>query len=118
MQRRLFSSLKFRIHSHGSSNVNEVIREILNFFIYFCYERISHAQNAYRQTKIKKAAFYALKEHLRGKKALIRLFAFLCFLCTFCTFFVPFVLLLGCIFALFAFFEFFVFFVHVKSFRK
>ena len=106
MQRRLFSSPKFRIHSHGSSNVNEVIREILNFLIYFCYERISHAQNAYKRTKIKKAAFYALKEHLRGKKALIRLFAFLGFLWAFCTFcaFCAFAWLRLCTFCIFCVF--------------
>ena len=82
-----------------SSNVNEVIRAVLNslfiyLFIYF-YKKISHAQKApkstksikstkstktqpskstkrYKQTKIKNA----LKKHLRGKKSLIRLFAF------------------------------------------
>ena len=40
-----------------SSNVNEVIRIILNFFF---YEKILHAQQAqkaYKRTKIKKAAF-------------------------------------------------------------
>ena len=60
---------------HVSSNVKEVIRAILNFFFFF-YEKILHAQlaqKAYKQTKIKKAAFYALKKHLKGKKSLISL---------------------------------------------
>ena len=54
-----------------SSNVNEVIRAVLNFF----YEKILHAQNAqnvHKRTKTKKSAFYAHKK---------RLFAYLCFLC-------------------------------------
>ena len=41
---------------------------VSNLFFFF-YEKISRAQkaqNAYRQTKIEKAAFYALKKHLRG----------------------------------------------------
>ena len=64
-----------------SSNVNEVIREVLN--ILFFYEKISQSQkkDAHNQTKIKKAAFYAHKKHLRGKKSIIRLFTILCFLC-------------------------------------
>ena len=44
-----------------SSNVNEVIRTILNSFF---YEKILHAQkaqNAYKQTKIKKTAFVRTK---------------------------------------------------------
>ena len=43
--------------SDNSSNVNEVIRAVLNFFF---YEKISHAQkaqNGYKRTKTKKAAF-------------------------------------------------------------
>ena len=57
-----------------SSNINEVIRAVLNFLLFF-YEKISHtqkeqksnqgkAQNANKRTKIKNA----LKKHLRGKK--------------------------------------------------
>ena len=38
-------------------------------------------KNAYKQTKAKKRYFYAHKNHLKGKKSLIRLFAFLYFLC-------------------------------------
>ena len=57
-----------------SSNINEVIRAILNFFIqnFHTYKK---AQNAYKRTKIKNAP----KKHLRGKQSLIRLFSFLCF---------------------------------------
>ena len=42
-----------------SSNVNEVIRAILNFLISFYKKILSDwkAQNAYKQTKTKKAAF-------------------------------------------------------------
>ena len=43
-----------------SSNGNEVIRAILNLFIFF-YKKISHtqkAQNAYKQTKTKNTAFF------------------------------------------------------------
>ena len=36
--------------------------------------------------KQKRQRFYALKKHLRGKKSLIHLFAFLCFLCAFYAF--------------------------------
>ena len=41
-------------------------------------------KNAYKRTKTKKAVLNALKKHLRGRKLLVRLFAFLCFLCAFC----------------------------------
>ena len=50
-----FSDFEFS----NSSNVNEVIRTVLNFF--FFYKKISHArkaQNAYKRTKIKMAAFF------------------------------------------------------------
>ena len=49
-----------------SSNVNEVITAILNFFICF-YKNISHAQkaqNAYKRTKTKKAAFFMRLESI------------------------------------------------------
>ena len=95
---------------HKSSNINEVIRTVLNPLLFF-YEKISHSPKAkkaqkalkgqkvqkapkvkhrstktqsskstkcYKQTKIKNT----LKKHLRGKKLLILLFAFLCFSCT------------------------------------
>ena len=45
---------------HVSSIVNEGIRALLNLSLFFFYKKISHvqkAQNAYKQTKTKKAAF-------------------------------------------------------------
>ena len=45
-----------------SSNINEVIRAILNFFIQKFHNH-KKAQNAYKRTKIKNAP----KKHLRGK---------------------------------------------------
>ena len=45
-----------------SSNINEVIRAILNFFIQKFHNH-KKAQNAYKQTKIKNA----YKKHLRRK---------------------------------------------------
>ena len=45
-----------------SSNINEVIKAILNFFIWKFHNH-KKAQNAYKQTKIKNAP----KKHLRGK---------------------------------------------------
>ena len=51
-----------------SSDVNEVIREVLNFLFLF-YKKILHAQkaqNEHEPTKIRQG-FYALKKHLRGK---------------------------------------------------
>ena len=81
--------LKVFWHCQISSNVNEVL--VLNFF----YEKISlshtrthtrthKSTNAHKRTKIKKAAFYALKKHLRGKKSyslicVFVLFMLLCF---------------------------------------
>ena len=57
---------------------------------YFLNIKISHVQNAHKnhisQQKQKRQRFYALKKCLRGRKSLIRLFAFLCFLCAFCAF--------------------------------
>ena len=43
------------------------------------------AQNAYKQTKIKRYHFYVHKKYLRGTKSLICLFAF-CVLYAFCAF--------------------------------
>ena len=76
----------------SSSNVNEVIRAVLNFILFikrFHTHTHTHAhthththtkhKNVHKRSKIKKAAFYAHKKHLRGKKSPIRLFAFLCF---------------------------------------
>ena len=45
-----------------SSNINEVIRAILNFFIQKFHNR-KKAQNAYKRTKLKNAP----KKHLKGK---------------------------------------------------
>ena len=56
------------------SNINEVTREILNFFIQNFHNR-KNAQNVYKRTKTKNAP----KKHLMGKLSLIRLFWF----CTF-----------------------------------
>ena len=65
-----------------SSNVNKVFRAILNFF--FFTKRFhtckKHKTHIYEQIQ-KRQHFYVLKKHLRRKKSLIHLFAFLCFLC-------------------------------------
>ena len=91
-----------------NSNMNEVIRAVLTFLLFFTKGFCTHhkapkitkkdqkspkitkkhqkiqkrnqakAQNANKRTKIENA----LKKHLSGKKQLIRLFEFLCFLCT------------------------------------
>ena len=45
-----------------SSNINEVIRAILNFFIQKFHNH-KKAQNAYKRTKLKNAP----EKHLRGK---------------------------------------------------
>ena len=72
------------------SNVNEVIRVV---FIIFLRETISHAQKHETLTskqKQKRQRFMRLKNILRGRKSIIRLFAFLrilcllCFLCLLC----------------------------------
>ena len=66
--------MKIRFYLIASSNINEIIKAILNFFIQKFYNH-KKAQNAYKRTKIKNA----LKKHLRGKKSLIPLFAFCAF---------------------------------------
>ena len=55
-----------------SSNVNEVIRAILDFFI---YKSILHAQ----QTKTKKTAFLCAQKRSKGKKLTYSLICVLCF---------------------------------------
>ena len=66
-----------------SSNINEVIRAILNAL--FFYKKILHAPKARKAPKSTKTQISeqklknALKKHLRGEKSLFRLFAFLCF---------------------------------------
>ena len=72
-----------------SNNVNEVIRAVLNSF--FFYKKILQAPKSPKapkaqrrnQAKAKNATSEqkSLKNILRGKKSLIRSFAFLCFLC-------------------------------------
>ena len=61
-----------------SSNINEAIKAILDFFIQkfdFFIHNHKKAQNAYKRTKTKNVC----KKHLRGKWSLIRLFAFCAF---------------------------------------
>ena len=61
---------------------------------YFLNERfyiLEKHNNTYKRTKTKKTVLNALKNtHLRGRKSLVRLYAFLCFLCAFLYFFVLF----------------------------
>ena len=101
------------------SNINEVIRVILNLSIYlFFYKKISHtqkAQNAQKQIKIKKGSiFYAHKKHLRERKLLV--WCFVLFQFVLFTLFVFFLFfgLFG-LFGLFMLFILFVLFVCVKS---
>ena len=85
------------IWKYSSSNINEVIRAVLNFLLLF-YEKISHAPKRTKSTKSTKSTTThnnatkqkpknankrrkiknTLKKHPREKKSLIRLFAFLC----------------------------------------
>ena len=55
----------FYKYDHTSSNINEVIKTVLNFFVFFTKRFHNHkkAQNAYKRTKIKNAP----KKHLRRK---------------------------------------------------
>ena len=66
-----------------SSNVNEVIRAVLNLFTKRFYTYKKHKALTIEQ-KQKRQYFYVPKKHLRGRKSLIRLFAFLCFLVFLC----------------------------------
>ena len=64
---------------HSSSNINEVIRAVLNPS--FFYKNILHARKAPKAQKYNQAkAQNAAQSTSKGKKSLIRLFAFLCFL--------------------------------------
>ena len=82
-----------------SSNINEVIRSVLNFlFIYFFYKKISQAQKSTKPLTANKKN--AHKKHLRGKKLLAYL---------------RFVLLLGCVFVLLVLL---MLLVHAKSICK
>ena len=91
-----------------SSNVDEAIETISSSFIFFlllllfclslilCFyffflfiflnEKIFQAQNEYKQTKAKKAAFLCTQKHRSGRKPLNHLFAFCDFyvFCAFC----------------------------------
>ena len=52
---------------HLSSNVNEVIRAVLNVFIIFLrkyFTRTKKHKNAHKRTKIKKAAFFMRLENI------------------------------------------------------
>ena len=119
--------------SVSSSNVNEIIRAILNFFYFFTkrfYARKKHKMHK-RKQKGKKAAFYTLKKHLyfflqkflhtqkaqnaykrskRKKTAFctlknhLRERKSLIRLFAFCAFYAFCVLLLGCVFVLFMLF--------------
>ena len=57
-----------------SSNINELIKTTLNFFIRK-FHNYKKAKNAYKRIKIKTAP----KTYLRGKYSLIRLFTFCAF---------------------------------------
>ena len=90
-----------------SSNVNEVIRAVINFFTKrFHAHTHTHTQkhkNAHKRTQIKRAVFYALKTS-KWEKVLFAYFRFVLFvLCSFES-----VFLLGSVFVL----------VCVKFFRK
>ena len=78
-----------------SSNVNEVIRTILNLFIFFLYKKISHAQKAqkaYKRIKTKKTAFLCVEKTSKRKKvtclAVCAFYTFCAFysFCTLCSF--------------------------------
>ena len=95
-----------------SSNINEVIRAILNFFIQKFHNH-KKAQNAYKRTKIKNAP----KNHIRKKR---HLFAYLWF-CAFAEaslWLLVLLVLLVLLGAFSAFWCFLVLFVRVKSFHK
>ena len=93
--------------SRVSSNINEVIKTILNLFIFFTrrfYTHKKHEKHANEQ-KQERQHFYAHKTHLRGRKLLVwRVVLFTLFML-----FVPFVLFV--VFVLFVFFVFFMLFV-------
>ena len=63
--------------SRDSSNMNEVVRSVLNFLFFFTkiFHKHKKAQNRLQRTKIKNT----YKKHLTGKKLLIRLFGFCAF---------------------------------------
>ena len=62
-----------------SSNINEVIRSVLNYFFFFLQKDFTSTKKhktAYSEQKNKRNTY---KKHLRGKMLLIRLFAFCSF---------------------------------------
>ena len=65
-----------------SSDINEVIRAILNlFFYYYYYQKISNTQKAKTHTS-EDSIFYAHKKHQRGRKLLVWYFVlFVVFVC-------------------------------------
>ena len=72
---------------HVSSNINEVIRAILNLF--FLQEDFTHKKSRKRiqpNKNKKENLFYEHKKHLRGRKSLAPLFAF-CASCPFYAFY-------------------------------
>ena len=70
---------------YESSNINEGIRAVL-LFKRKDFTRTKSTKTHISEQKQKRQRFYALIKHLRGRKSLIRLFAFLCHLCAFCAF--------------------------------
>ena len=58
--------------------MNEGIRTVL-FFKRKNFTRTKKHKNPHKLKKTKKAVINALKKHLRGRKLLVRLYAFLCF---------------------------------------
>ena len=109
---------------YHSSNVNEVIRAILNFLIFFTKRFYTHKKHKKRKTHIsqqqkKKGSVFIRLKTSKGKKVAYSLVCVLCFRCFLCFCLVASLcflwLLLGCVSVIFVTF---VLFVRVKSFRK
>ena len=62
----------------GSSIINEVIKSVSNFLLFF-YEKILRVQKSTKPLTANKNFKNAYKKHLREKKSLIRLFVFCAF---------------------------------------
>ena len=62
-----------RLKGAQVSNINEVIRAILNLFISFLKEDFAHTKSTIhiQANKNKKDIFYVHKKHLRGRKLLV-----------------------------------------------
>ena len=75
------------LYSNNSSNVNETIKTILNFFCFFFYEKILNTQKSTKSIKItktqisKQATFLPLDVFYGHKNAAF--FVFVCALCFF-----------------------------------